>query len=107
MRRVEMPASERRRRSRAAQLVHFRRLLRGTLSLRKVTCGKPKCCCSRGEPHLSLYLVQSRNGKPRQLYIPKKWEDRVREAVADYQQLQQLIEELSELEWEHLEDRKE
>lgn len=107
MRRVQMPASERRRRSRAAQLVHFRRLLRGTLSLRKLTCGKPNCRCSRGEHHLSLYLVQSHNGKPRQLFVPREMEKRVREAVSDYQQLQQLIEELSEAEWKHVQDREE
>lgn len=93
---------ERRRRSRAAELAHSSRLLRGTLSVRNQTCGKPSCRCARGEPHVSLYLVQSHNGKPRQLYIPKQWEERVRRAVKDYQELQTLVEELSELEWRRL-----
>jgi len=46
-------------------------------------------------------------GKPRQLYVPKEWEDRVRRAVTDYQELQNLVEEISELEWKRLEERKE
>jgi hypothetical protein len=56
---------------------------------------------------MSLYLVQSRGGKPRQLFVPKAWEDRVRQSVQGYQEIQQLLEELSEIEWQQLLDRKE
>jgi len=105
--RQDFPPEERRRRSRIAQIAVSTRLLRGSLTIRNNTCGKPNCCCSRGEPHLSLYLTQSRNGKPRQLFVPKSWEARVRQAVKDYQELQELIEELSEFEWQHLENREE
>jgi len=105
--RTASPPAERRRRSRIAQLAHFSRLLRGTLSIRSQTCGKATCRCARGQFHVSLYLVQSHHGKPRQLYIPKEWEERVRQAVKDYQELQALVEALSELEWRRLTDRKE
>ena len=105
--RAAIPSSERRRRSRMAQLSHLSRLLRGTLSVRSLTCGKANCRCARGKFHVSLYLVQSHNGRPRQLYVPKEWEDRVRQAVKDYQELQALVEELSELEWKRFIDRKE
>lgn len=107
MRRVELAPEERRRRSRVAQLAHYGRLLRGTLSVRRKICGKPNCCCTRGEPHIALYLLQSHNGKRRQLFIPSTWEVRVRQAVADYQELQKLVEELSEIEWKHVENREE
>lgn len=102
-----LPAAERNHRSRLAQLAHQRRFLRGTLSVRSRRCGKPNCRCTRGQPHVSLYLVQSHGGKPRQLFVPKPWEDRIRAAVEDYQQMQQLIEELSEMEWRRLMERKE
>jgi uncharacterized protein DUF6788 len=105
--RNEFPDAERRRRSRIAKLAHYSKVLRGTLSVRKNTCGKPNCCCTRGEPHIALYLVQSQKGKPRQLFIPKTWEQRVRQAVTDYQELQKLVEELSEIEWKHVENREE
>lgn len=100
--RTSFPPAERRRRSRAVQLAHSRRLLRGTLSVRNQTCGKDSCRCARGEPHVSVYLVQSHSGKPRQLYVPKEWEERVRQAVKDYQELQPLLEEISEWEWRRL-----
>ena len=107
MNRTEFPAMERSRRSRVAQLSHSSRLMRGTLSIRSRRCGRAACRCARGEPHVSLYLVQSQNGKPRQVFVPKEWEDRVRRAVTDYQELQKLVEEISELEWKRLKERKE
>jgi hypothetical protein len=35
------------------------------------------------------------------------WEDRIRQAVQNHQEMQTLIEELSELEWKRLRARKE
>lgn len=107
MQRASLSAAERRFRSRIAQLASAEWLLRGTLSLRTRRCGKLNCrCASQGEGHTSLYLIQSHDGKLRQTCIPKQWEERVRRAVADYQQMQRLIEEVSELEWKRLRERK-
>jgi hypothetical protein len=105
--RSHLPSFERRRRSRLVQIAHALRFLRGTLSVRRLRCGKPNCHCARGEAHTGLYLVQSQGGKARQLYVPRPWEARVREAVGNHREMQQLIEELSELEWKRLQQRKE
>jgi hypothetical protein len=104
--RAKLSAAERNFRSRIAQLASRQWFLRGTLSERSGKCGKPNCRCAQGERHQSLYLVQSRGGKPRQICIPKAWQERVRQAVNDYQQMQRLIEEVSELEWKRLQERK-
>lgn len=106
MHRPSLSAAERETRSRLAQLVHSYRLLRGTLSVRTRRCGKPNCRCARGQWHVSLYLVQSHDGELRQLCVPRDWEDRVRQAVHDYQQMQRLVEELSEMEWKRLRERR-
>ena len=106
MNRSELPDDERRFRARIAQLAHTHWFLRGTLSVRTRRCGRSNCRCARGEAHSSLYLVQSHDGKPRQVCIPKAWEDRVRQAVNDYQEMQRLIEEVSELEWQRLRQNK-
>ena len=107
MNRMQFSSKERSRRSRIAQLGSSHRLMRGTLTVRSRRCGKPNCHCARGQLHVSLYLVQSQKGKPRQIFVPREWEERVRQAVADYQELQRLVEEISELEWKRLEERKE
>jgi hypothetical protein len=105
--RSSLSAGERSRRSRLAQLVSTRRFLRGTFAPRSRRCGKSNCRCAQGELHASLYLVQSRGGKPRQVFVPKEWEERIRQSVQGYQEIQQLLEELSEIEWQQLLDRKE
>ena len=100
--RAGLSAAERRLRSRIAQLASGERFVRGTLSERSSKCGKPNCHCADGEGHRSLYLVQSQAGKVRQICVPKAVQDPVRQAVAEYQEMQRLIDEVSELEWKRL-----
>ena len=104
--RAKLSTTERGFRSRIAQLASGQWLLRGSLSDRSSKCGKPNCHCATGEPHASVYLVQSHEGKLRQICVPKAWQDRVRQAVSDYRELQRLLEEVSELEWKRLQERK-
>src|SRR5712692_12087033 len=104
--RAKLSAAERNFRSRIAQLASHQWVLRGTLSDRSSKCGKPNCHCATGEAHRSVYLVQSHAGKLRQLCVPKAWQERVRQAVTDYQEMQRLIEEVSELEWNRLQQRR-
>jgi hypothetical protein len=105
--RTKLSATERNFRSRIAQLATGQWFLRGTLSERAGKCGKPNCRCTRGELHKSLYLVQSHEGKFRQICVPRAWRQRVRQAVNDYHLMQKLIEEISELEWKRVKQRKE
>jgi hypothetical protein len=104
--RVKLSAAERSFRSRIAQLASGQWFLRGTLSERSSKCGKPNCHCANGEKHQSVYLVQSHAGQLRQFCVPKPWRERVRQAVSDYQEMQRLIDEVSELEWNRLQKRK-
>ena len=106
MNRTKLSAVERNFRSRIAQLSSGQWFLRGTLSERAGTCGKANRRCTRGELHKSLYLVQSQAGKLRQICVPKAWQQRVRQAVSDYHLMQELIEEVSELEWKRLQEKK-
>src|ERR1017187_4925908 len=102
---AKLSAAERNFRSRIAQLASGQGFLRGTLSQRSSKCGTPNCRCAKGELHQSVYLVQSHAGKLRQICVPKPWRERVRQAVSDYQEVQRLIEEVSELEWKRLQER--
>jgi hypothetical protein len=104
--RAELSAAERSLRSHIAQLASGERFLRGTLSERSSKCGKPNCHCVNGEGHKSLYLVQSHAGKVRQICVPKPLHNPVRQAVAEYQKMRQLIDEVSELQWKRFLKRK-
>jgi hypothetical protein len=104
--RAELSAAERGLRSRIAQLTTGERFLRGSLSERSGKCGKPNCHCAAGAGHPSLYLVQSQAGKARQWCVPKTLQDPVRQAVGEYQEIQRLLDAVSELEWKRLLARK-
>jgi hypothetical protein len=104
--RAELSAAERRLRSRIAQLASGAWFLRGTISERSSKCGKSNCHCAKGELHRSVYLVQSQAGKLRQMCIPSGLQDSVRQAVSNCREMQQLIEAVSELEWQRLHVRK-
>lgn len=104
--RAKMSAAERRTRSRLAQLLSQRGVIRGTLLARKRKCGKANCRCARGEGHESLYLVISQDGRTRQLFVPKDWESRVRRWVEDYHRARELMEEVSRIHWDKVRDRR-
>lgn len=103
--RAKMSAQERDFRSKLAQCIHEQGLLRGSLLVRRRVCGKPRCRCTRGQLHESLYLVISQNGRARQLFVPKDWEDRVRQWVQEYHDAQDLLEEISQLYWNKVRHR--
>lgn len=106
MSRTQFAAAERALRSRLAKLIHEEPVLRGTLSVRRVTCGKAGCRCTRGEKHLALYLSSSREGKTRQIFIPAELEGEARRWVANYRQARDWLEAVSESAVERLHARK-
>ncbi len=101
-----MTAAERHARSQLAQMVSQRGVIRGTLLVRKRRCGKANCRCARGEGHESLFLVISENGRTRQFFVPKDWESRVRQWVADYHRVRNLLEDVSRIFWDKLRHRR-
>lgn len=102
-----MSPRERELRSELKQLLLSLGVVRGNLSVRERSCGKPSCHCMRGgAKHTAVYLVASEDGKLRQLFIPRALEPQAREWSEAYQRLRALLEELSELHWQKLQQRK-
>jgi hypothetical protein len=102
-----------RRRHEAAVKARIQKLIRegqgfltGALSERMRVCGRPTCkCVTQGIRHEGLYLVQRREGKLRQLFIPESWSNDVRQWVVNRQVLEALLEELSAIWWENIQAR--
>lgn len=92
-----MSLMERDLRSRLTRLISGRAILRGTLSMKSRSCGKPSCKCTQGEKHSSLYVAFSQEGKTKHIYVPKHKEEEVSQWVQQYQQVQELLEELSQV----------
>lgn len=104
--RTGMKESERRLRSKLNQLIAGAGLVRGTLTLRKVTCGKKSCRCLAGEPHQALYLTATEKGSTRQLYIPKTMEDVVRRWLKQFYLAYDVLDKISDEHWDKLKKRK-
>lgn len=100
-----MSPREREIRHQLAQLVADAILVRGTLSERAKSCGKPTCRCARGEKHQAFYLVASRKGKLKQLSIPKSIKKRVEDWAETYRKILRLLDELSNMQWERIKKR--
>lgn len=100
-----MSASERQLRSRITQLTSGKPLMRATLTMRERVCGKANCKCARGEKHASLYAVSRQGGEVRQVCVPKQLESSISEWVEEYQKIQELVDQLSEIYWKKLQER--
>ena len=100
-----MSAKERRLRSRLTQLAHKAPMLRGTLSVRHIRCGKKGCHCAEGPKHRALYLVLREGGKLHQLFIPKHLEADVRTWVKTHAEIRKLLDELSAVYWDKIRQR--
>ena len=101
-----MGPRERQLRSRLSQLTSQAGLLRGSLSVRERLCGKPGCKCTRGEKHVSIYLVVSEGGKYRQLFVPKELESLVRSWVENHRRAREFLEAVSGICLERVQRRK-
>jgi uncharacterized protein DUF6788 len=93
--RNQLPAAERDARSRLRQCAD-RPLLRGSLVRMARVCGKPGCHCVQGEKHVSLYLAIRVGRKRKMIYLPSRLEERARAWVASSQEIDRLLELVSQ-----------
>jgi hypothetical protein len=100
-----MSPQERRWRSKLAQLIAQHGFVRGTLQERLKVCGKLNCRCTRGQKHRGLYLILSKQGRIRQLYVPRSYEAMVRQWVQNYHDLRDLMDRVSEIHWQKVQRR--
>ena len=100
-----MSAPERQLRSELNKLLSGQGILHGSLLRRRRVCGKPNCRCARGQRHEGLYLVVTEGGQSRQLYVPERFEQTVRDWIDQYGQARKLMDELSRIHWDKVRHR--
>jgi len=102
MKRTQMTSKERGSRSKLKPYINWGEFIRGTLTIRKQICGKANCKCTKGEKHKVPVLTRSKNGKYEQLYISPDKVKVVKEWIKRYQEMQQLLEKVSDSYWDRL-----
>lgn len=104
--RTQRSPQERDARSQAVQRVANQALLRGSLVRMQRTCGKKSCRCQQGEKHPALYLAIRYAGRRTMIYIPPPLEETVRLWVQTGQELDGLLDTISEHCFQTFLDRK-
>lgn len=94
--RSQRPAAERQARSRVVQHIADNPLLRGSLVSMARVCGKSRCRCQAGEKHVSLYLAVRLANRRKMIYVPPAMEDVVRGWVENAQEVDQLLDFISQ-----------
>lgn len=90
--------------SKIHQLIDQKKFIKGSFYFLRNKCGKNNCKCTKGEKHISLYIQKNLKGKIKKKLIPKrKWEE-VKEMNNRYKDIINLLEEISDYEWEHIKD---
>ncbi len=105
MSRQKMSPQERSIRSKINKLLYDQPVLRGNLSIRKITCGSKSCRCASGQTHDTLYLTFQR-GKTHQVSIPHDLDKYVEQCVDNYRQILALLDELCNFSLEAIQSRK-
>jgi uncharacterized protein DUF6788 len=70
--------------------------LRGSLVRMARSCGKPGCHCAQGEKHVSLYLAIRAGRKRTMIYLPPELEERARTWVESSQEIDRLLDVVSQ-----------
>lgn len=94
-----MPRDPRERRRRVlAKLPPLEEVLRGSLVVRWLRCGKPGCHCAQGEGHRATYFcVTLSGGKTEQISLPAELVPQVERGIATYHAWWAAVETLSAL----------
>ena len=91
-----MPSALDRRRRILAKLPPLEEVLRGSVLVRSLRCGKPSCHCAEGEGHPATYLsVTLAGGRTEQISLPAALIPVAERGVAHYHAWWAAIEQLS------------
>lgn len=102
--RSQWSENQRRCLSRLISKLHQGPLLKARTYVLRNTCGKPNCRCARGQKHQTLYVARSRKGKRQTRSVPKPFQDRLLQWIGRYQQVEDLLEQLSDESWRELDN---
>jgi hypothetical protein len=94
--RTQRSPQERDARSQAVQRVADRALLRGSLVRLQRVCGKKNCRCQRGQKHPALCLAIRWGRQRKMIYIPRDLEETVRRWIETGQEVDGLLDAISQ-----------
>jgi len=96
LKKTRMKALRRERRKLLDELASLSRLIRGSFVERFSTCSRPRCACHAGRRHgPRFYVAVTQRRAQRQHYVPQQQVDAVREGIAQYHRLLDILDRLT------------
>jgi len=94
--------------SKLSNMINYSEYIHANLVNVARTCGNRNCrCIKKGQKHISLYLTTVRkDGVRKMIYIPKNLEEEVRQMVARYFRIRDIIEKVSDINLERVLSKK-
>jgi hypothetical protein len=94
--RANIRALRRERRRLQAELGSLSRVIRGSFVERFSTCSRPRCSCHAGQRHgPRFYVAVTQRRSQRQHYVPQRQVDAVREGIAQYHCILEILDRLT------------
>jgi len=93
--RSSLPPAERAARAKLTKVASEKPLLKGTLVSMARECGNPRCKCSKGEKHVSLYLSIRVGEARKMIYVPAAWETTIKSWVEAGNEASSLLDEIT------------
>ena len=79
-------------------------LIIGSVVMYRSKCGK-NCTCNAGKKHETYYLSSKKNGKTKNLYIPKKAVEEARIMNSRHKRVKNILEEISSINYNILKEK--
>lgn len=80
------------------KLADLRLVTHGSYLERHSTCSRPDCACHKGKKHgPRAYVVVYRDGRQRQVYVPKDQLPAVRKGLRQHEQAQELLRKVTDI----------
>ncbi len=79
-------------------------LITGSVVMYRSKCGK-NCTCNNGEKHITYYLTSKKEGKTKNLYLPRGAVEEAREMNQRHRKIKDLLQEISMCNYENLKKR--
>jgi len=104
--RTHLPQKQRKIISRIHLLISEGEMIRASMLDMETKCGKEGCRCAKGQKHRSTIIEQSSKGKTRMRTVPQAHQKQIEKWIKNWRELQDLLEQLSQIQWQKLEQLK-
>ncbi|OGF67177.1 MAG: hypothetical protein A2Y62_07155 [Candidatus Fischerbacteria bacterium RBG_13_37_8] len=70
-------------------------MIKGSIVIRTITCGKANCKCTKGALHRAICITYKEKGKTKTIYIAKEHEAEALLMCANYKRMKELLQKLT------------